>query len=66
MRLENREVLGETNQRRRKERTEKGGGHHEARWIMGLCPGEVHPEDKLMEQKQPRALKQQVVKGHKV
>lgn len=25
MRLEDREVLGETNQRRRKERTEKGG-----------------------------------------
>lgn len=54
MRLEDREVLAETNQRRRKERTEKGRGHHEARGIMSLWPGEVHAEDKLMEQKQPR------------
>lgn len=29
----------------------------------GSCPGEIHPDDRLMEQKQPGALKQGVTRG---
>jgi hypothetical protein len=30
---------------------ERGEGCHEAGWIMSMCPGNMDPEDRLMEQK---------------
>lgn len=66
VRLKDRDILEETNQGRRKGKTEKGRGHHEARWIMSLWPGGMHSEDKLMKQKQPGDTLTASNKGHMV
>lgn len=40
------EIMG-----RRREEMERGGRHQEARCILSMWPGDVGPEDRLLEQK---------------